>query len=684
MNEFLKCAQRINHKSIYLILYSGILLLSTSCNEQPPSDSGLIYYPSNSLDYAGSPDSSKDRSILAFSDLGAWFAYGLPTEASNYGGFTGPFLLTQENGVWSSKALSKLELINIDAGKPIDWGDFEVTQTSYNSHLNQVFANEHLKVSQTLVFSSAHSALIITDITNLSDNTFNFFPTWKGSTFLAGTKLEQQGDAINLISNKSSAKGIIQVFGHEINKIAVGDNAYAFTLENFELKGGKTKQLILSHSFIFPEYSFKDEQLHLKTAASKVGDLLQRRIKGKQAQLEKLYDKLDTTWNDSPYKDLVAKAVLTLQNNWRIPAGQLNHSGVFPSYHYIWFHGFWAWDSWKHAVALAQYDTPLAKEQIKAMYAYLTEDGFIPDCIYRDTIIEKHNYRNTKPPLSAWSVWKVYEKSRDIHFLKELYPKIIRQHNWWYMNRDHDKDGICEYGSTDGSLVAAKWESGMDNAVRFDNSKILKTSETAYSLNQESVDLNCYLYAEKIYLMRMAKILELKEDADTFSTQSEILKTKIQSQFFDPETGWFYDTSLDGKKFVVVMGCEGWIPLWASVASAEQAEAVKSNMMNPEYFNTKVPLQTLSASSPGFKPDGGYWRGPTWLDQAYFGVAGLHNYGYHEDAYNATYKLIHNAVGVLSEGISIRENYQPITGEGLESENFSWSAAHYLLLLLDE
>jgi|TARA_B110000091_G_scaffold213817_1_gene264563 hypothetical protein len=38
----------------------------------------------------------------------------------------------------------------------------------------------------------------------------------------------------------------------------------------------------------------------------------------------------------------------------------------------------------------------------------------------------------------------------------------------------------------------------------------------------------------------------------------------------------------------------------------------------------------------------------------------------------------------LKKGTSIRENYQPITGEGLESENFSWSAGHYLLLLLNE
>lgn len=72
------------------------------------------------------------------------------------------------------------------------------------------------------------------------------------------------------------------------------------------------------------------------------------------------------------------------------------------------------------------------------------------------------------------------------------------------MKRDHDGDGLCEFGSTDGSLIAAKWESGMDNAIRFDDSKILKNSEGAFSLNQESVDLNAYLYAEKEYLSKLA------------------------------------------------------------------------------------------------------------------------------------------------------------------------------------
>jgi putative isomerase len=94
-------------------------------------------------------------------------------------------------------------------------------------------------------------------------------------------------------------------------------------------------------------------------------------------------------------------------------------------------------------------------------------------------------------------------------------------------------------------------------------------------------------------------------------------------------------------------------------------------------------LPTLNASHPQFKPNGGYWRGPVWLDQAYFGVRGLRNYGFQEEADELTHKLMHNAEGVLISGKSIRENYNPITGEGLEAENFSWSAAHYLLLLLN-
>jgi len=670
-------------KQIYFLFL--LILVVAACKNKSSTDHSventLIL---NMLDYNITPVSPTDRSSLAFSDQGAWFAYGLPDKLEYYGGFSGPFLMTQENGVWVSPSLSQLKLIETGTGKTIDWNNFNHTSSSYNSHLEQVFESEKLKIKQTLFFISPHTALITNKITNKSNKTFNLQAEWHGITFLEGLQLNVSKKNITIISDRSDAIGNIHTPGEIIQGIYANDTSYSIEIQAFHLEPGAARELLLTQSFIFPEYDWAKEQLQIDELPEVHQQLLQSRIREKESQLEELNNHLDTSWNNPIYKDLLSKTVLTLQNNWRVPAGELKHSGLFPSYHYLWFHAFWAWDSWKHAAALAYFNTELAKEQIKAMYDFMDEDGFIADCVFRDTIVEKHNFRNTKPPLSAWAVWEIYQKDNDLNFLKELYPKIRKQHHWWYAYRDYDRDGICEYGSTDGSLVAAKWESGMDNAVRFDDCQILKNSGSAYSLNQESVDLNAYLYAEKIFLIEMARILQKVDDISELKKEAEALKINIQKQFFDAGSGWFYDTSIDGETFIDAMGCEGWIPLWARIATTHQAEAVKTNMMNPLFFNGKVPFQTLSASHPKFKPDGGYWRGPVWLDQSYFGVIGLHNYGYIQEAYGATYKLFHNADGVLGKGKSIRENYNPVTGEGLESENFSWSAAHYLLLLINE
>lgn len=669
-------------KSNHIFALLAILLFLGACRTKEVKRQ--VYYPENVLDYSANPLDAKDRNHLAFSDQGAWFAYGFPTVSENYGGFTGPFLMTQENGVWSSPILGQLTLLEVKNNMALDWSKFVAKQESYQSHLYQSFENEQLKVEQRLVYSSAHTAIITSKITNMGARDYAFQPIYSGKTYLTSLHFTEDGDLIKASSDLSPAIGYIQSWSGKLSHQSISDSSFVLMLNSIELSPGESVELVMSQSFIFPEYDWDLEHKMIAEQVKEAKEVLLVRVNQKQEQLQSVYNKLDSTFQKEAFKDLVAKTQLTLQNNWRIPAGELKHSGLFPSYHYKWFHGFWAWDSWKHAVALAKYDTDLAKEQIKAMYDYMDEEGFIADCIYRDTTIEKHNDRNTKAPLSAWAVWKVYEHDGDSRFLIEMYPLLKKQHEWWYKNRDHDQDGLCEYGSTDGSLIAAKWESGMDNAVRFDESQILKNSETAYSLNQESVDLNAYLYAEKGYLSQMARVLNFTEESKNLDEQAELLKTQVQNQFYDPQTAWFYDTSIDGKEFVKVMACEGWIPLWANLATASQAASIKDNMMNKAYFNVKVPLQTLSAAHPKFKPEGGYWRGPVWLDQSYFGIKGLKNYGYHEEALELTQKLIYNADGVFTKGASIRENYQPITGQGLESESFSWSAAHYMLMIMEE
>ena len=657
-------------KHLFFLLIISFFVACSAEKTKKETNQKYLNFSQNILDYHITPNDKFDKSGLIFSDLGAWFGFSFLNSIDKITGFTGPFLMTQQNGVWASASLTNLEIQNNE------WKSYATK--SYNSNLEQTFLSDNLELKQELVFISGHSAIINTTIKNIgkSNKTINYH--FKNEKLMAdGLSFTSNKNELIINSTKTDAIGHI-IFPNDVILNTTENNYYSNKIQ-LELKPNESKEFTISQTFIFPEYDWEAE--HQQIISSHFDVILANRKAEKNAELKSIIENRKPQFKDSIYAQVLAKAHLTLQNNWRIPAGEIKHEGLFPSYHYKWFNGFWAWDSWKHAVGLSYYNTDLAKKQMKLMFDFQKEDGFIVDCVFRDTTIEKHNYRDTKPPLSVWAVAKIYEKDKDINFVKNMYPKLKLYHQFWYKKRDHDKDGLCEFGSTDGTLIAAKWESGMDNAIRFDNSKILKNSEGAYSIDQESVDLNAYLYAEKIYLAKLATVLQNNDDAKLFTQEAEILKSKIQTQFYDENDGWFYDTTLDGKTFIKGEGSEGWTALWANAATQKQAKAVKEKMMNPKKFYTKVPFQTMSADHKKFNPLKGYWRGPNWLDQAYFGVKSLRNYGFDKDADKATIQILRGAEGVIGKGKSIRENYHPITGEGLNAQNFSWSAAHIIMLL---
>ena len=666
----------MNRTILYIVALS--LISIASCKQETDfitvskEKYNYLEYGKDILNYKITPKSNFDKSGLMFSDQGAWFAYSFQDAMSDQVGFSGPFLMTQQNGNWSSKNLARMKILN---QKPR-----LISQNSFNSHLEQVLTNDKIKIEETLTFLSGHTALIHTKITNTSDSNLELNVSWRNQQILSdGLSFSSNNDELTIKSTLSEAVGHI-IFPAN-TKISSTDSTYFTNQHLIKLKANEVKSYLVSQSFIFPEYSWEDE----KTLIKKIDfdSIVTARKTEKNKQLKSLIENRKLQFQDIIYAHVLAKAHLTLQNNWRIPAGEIKHEGLFPSYHYVWFNGFWSWDSWKHAVGLSHYDTDLAKKQIKLMFEFQLEDGFIVDCVYRDTLIEQHNWRDTKPPLSAWAVAKVYEKDQDLEFVKYMYPKLKKYHYWWYKKRDHDQDGICEYGSTDGSAIAAKWESGMDNAIRFDNVEMLKNDEGAFSMNQESVDLNAYLYAEKLFMSQLAEAVG-NEDSKDYNKEAKVLKKLIQTQFYDPEDGWFYDTNIEGNSFIKGEGSEGWTALWTKAATQEQAEAVKKRMMNPEKFYTKVPFQTMSADHPKFDPLKGYWRGPNWFDQSYFGIKGLRNYGFEKEATKATIQILAGADGLLSKGMSIRENYHPLTGKGGNAQNFSWSAAHIIMMLLDE
>ncbi len=640
------------------------IILISGCgqnNSGKESQSQITTLPNRMLDYWGVPESKNDDMLPMFFDCGSWFGFGHGDSTDL--NFSGPILLEDGNGSWLSSQLLQLSVRNTESNLSLG-APQQIESNVYLSHIEKVGENGHTRIRQIIHFHSDRLAIQTCRVENLSEENLSLELTWIGRVFGMGRELSKNGDGLSIQTNDGE---VFHISGPNLDELS--DSTFVFR-QDVKLEPNESTEITIVYAS--------------DGAASQSESLtsLQERIAQKEAELEKVYRSLKKDFQSQIYGDLAAKCMLTLQSNWRAPRGELKHAGLFPSYHAPYFHGFWAWDSWKHAAAISLYNSDLAKDQILAMYDYQDSVGFIPDCLFRDTEIEQHNYRNSKPPLSAWAALKASQAGRDTNFLKVIYPKLVSQHQWWYSHRDHNRNGLCEYGSTDGSLIAAKWESGMDNAVRFDNTKMLMNSEGAYSMDQESVDLNAFLYSEKKTLQRIAQIIDLPQEAAKFELQARRLKSRFNYKFFHSD-GWYYDRNLKTNEYIEVKGSEGWIPIWAKLTSRDEAKQIRDQMIDTTQFYLHMPFQTLSATEIEFQPIGGYWRGPVWMDQSYFAVAGLKKVGLGNTAYKSIRKLLRNGEGILEKGKPLRENYDPVTGEGMEAEHFSWTAACILLVLTE-
>ncbi len=647
-----------------------------------PHSMPLTY--ANTLNVQGVPDSVNDKSVYIFSDLGAWHAYALPStsDTAHLGAFIGPRLIIAGNK-WLSQTLNQLEIR--DAKTNILLSLKNAKQKSchyYPGLLRQQFTFKSLLVTLDLSYTDNRTAIIQTHFQNMGTQKLALDISWKGNVWLPTAKLTANSKGLQVSLPMLQEEANLKIQFKEAVEVAVNADGKSYQvklLEQLVLKKGAAQNLYHTQTLSLNKLELAANQQKVSTVLSNPElkiDAAAQRWKGYLAKTLTVDGK---PLNNDSIERVMVKCVNTLVNNWRSPIDNLKHDGLIPSYYPNYFHGFWAWDSWKHAVALAIFEPELAKNQIRAMFDFQDEYGMIADCVFPDS--SEDNWRDTKPPLAAWAVWEVYQATQDKDFIAELFPKLERYHAWWYKHRDHDKNGLCEYGSTDGTLIAAAWESGMDNAVRFDEAKMLQNDSVSWSINQESVDLNSYLYLEKLLLAKLAQKLNKETLAQKYeSTATTKLLPLIQNWMYDAETGYFYDIDITTKKPIKVKGPEGWIPLWASIATKKQAEKIRHNMLNANTFATYMPFPTLAANHPKFNPQKGYWRGPVWLDQAYFAIQALANYGYTNDAKKMTQKLIYNAQGLVNAPNPIYENYHPITGKGLNTPHFSWSAAHFLLL----
>ena len=623
------------------------------------------------LDLHGVPRTPTDRSFNIFFDAGSWHGYSLPLANDTATGFSGPFVHSLGDGQWVGVRFAQLALRNATSKQNIALSPLE--SHAAPGYLVRRFSGPGLTVSQTLFFADSWHALVRIELTATTSQDVDLSVAGRVMSSREA-KLVKDGDVLTQTFANSNSKLTTQLHADGVfaNQVTLSGADYRIALDQpLHLKPNQAATVWVEQTLVYD----------VRTETPPLVDVANAWVRNRERWADYLKSVASSHISglpDATAQRVSVKAMLTLLGNWRAARGDLNHDGVIPSYSNPDFNGFWSWDSWKHAAALAQFAPALARDQMRAMFDYQAADGMVPDCIYLDKA--GNNWRDTKPPLAVWATLEIYRATGDKAFLGEMYDKLVRYHRWWFTARDHDHNGLVEYGSTDGTKVAAKWESGMDNGVRFDAISMLKNGEGAWSMDQESVDLNAYLYKEKLDLAQVAAILGKAADQAQWLKEAATMKAVIQTRMFDKTRGYFFDSKLGSGEPVRVYGSEGWAPLWAGVASPDQAKSVIRVMLDPGKFATVMPFPTLAADDPHFSPIKGYWRGPVWLDQAYFGVEALRLYGYDQQADDMARRLVLNAKG-LTQQAPMYENYDPLTGQGYQSPNFSWAAASYLLLM---
>ena len=143
---------------------------------------------------------------------------------------------------------------------------------------------------------------------------------------------------------------------------------------------------------------------------------------------------------------------------------------------------------------------------------------------------------------------------------------------------------------------------------------------------------------------------------------------------WNEELNCYTDRNFETDALSEVLSPASFMPLYTGIASKEHAQATER--VAKEKFGYGMP--TVSYYNPEYSAD--YWRGPTWLNVAYFAAKGLKNYGFDETAD----RIKETILGwVENDGDKIHENYNSKTGEGLCAEYFSWSAVFVMEFILN-
>lgn len=398
------------------------------------------------------------------------------------------------------------------------------------------------------------------------------------------------------------------------------------------------------------------------------------------------------------YTDSLKKLIFeTSRGMTREPMGVLKHPYIVPCSPESPYYSasLWDWDSWLTSVMMGQVEADSGRRGEFVEYErgctinfleLATDDGYVPICVTdrgplrTDSEKEKAFKTNMhKPVLAQHIAFLVQRDGGDADWIKPYFGKLEAFLNRYLESHVEKATGLF-YWQDDFAV-------GVDN----DPSVFYKPDGTC-----GSIYLNCLMYRE---LLAYGYLMEISGDmrkANVWRGKAQDLADAVNRFCWDERDGTYYSVDfglrpVDPKEWLhkgaprdyacLIMRIDNWssfLPLWAGIASAEQAARMVERCRDPRIFSCKGGIRTLSRLEKQYdlraSNNPSNWRGPVWGISNYMVFSGLLKYGYEDDARELAEKTIRLFGRDLEKNGSLHEYYNPDTCEPIVTHGFqNWN-----------
>jgi hypothetical protein len=275
------------------------------------------------------------------------------------------------------------------------------------------------------------------------------------------------------------------------------------------------------------------------------------------------------------------------------------------------------------------------------------------------------------PNLLAWSEWEYYRFHRDRARLAEVFAPLAAHAAWHRHYRTWPN----------GSYWGTGWATGMDNQPRTPAGAHLWFDHA----HRTWVDTNLQAVFNNRLLAKIAAELGREEEVLECTTENAALVPWINQHLWDEETGFYHDLRRDQTRTTDLKTIGAYWALLADVVPRERLDRFVQHLESASEFRRVHRVASLSADTPGYDPDGGYWLGGVWAPTNYMVLRGLTERGYHDLAYAIAENHFDNVMSSFEATESIWEHFAPdAPGEGRGRRDFvGWTGITPIAVLFE-